>query len=251
MRFFILLSLLISHLASGEELRFPTERPTKIRAARTVNENHYLFESEFVNYSENVDDDSQSVKLMQLLLRYGLSTQLEVQAKVTPFNKDRQKTTVRWETETGFSDTELGFKYNLQGNESGDLSISLQPYAVLPTSSHDIGDDRLQGGFSIPMKYKAFGGMLETNTIRENLDWQTNYIAALNFTHPLFLDTLNGIIEIYHEEGLNAKSSNITTLDFALQYGIYEYVKIDMGAFIGLSPAADDAQVFTGGSFLF
>lgn len=251
MRYLILLFLFISQFASAEELRFPTERPTKIRSQKTVNEKHYLFESEFVNYSENVDEDSQSVKLMQLLLRYGLSSKMEIQAKVTPFNKDRQKTTERWETETGFSDTELGFKYNLHGNESGDFVVSLQPYAVLPTSSHDIGDNRLQGGFSIPMKYKKIGMMLETNTVRESLNWQTNYIAALNYTHPLYRESLSGIIEIYHEEGLNDKTSNITTLDFAFQYGIYEHVKIDLGTFIGLSPAADDAQVFTGGSFLF
>lgn len=251
MKLILFISFVFSPLVLAEELRFPTERPTKIRAARTVSEGHYIFESEFVNYSENVDEETQGVKLMQLLLRYGLTSKLEIQAKHTPFNKLRQKTTDRWETETGFSDTELGLKYNLQGNESGSLAVSLQPYAVLPTSSPDIGDDRLQGGLSIPMKYKNFGFMLEANTVRENLSWQTNYIGALSFSHSLFLESLNGTIEIYHEEGLNDQSSNITTLDLALQYKVYEHVKLDIGTFIGLSPAADDAQVFTGGSFLF
>ncbi len=94
--------------------------------------------------------------------------------------------------------------------------------------------------------------MLEVNNERQDeaLDWQANYITTLSVNHPLFHESLTGYMEIYNESR-GKELSNVTTLDFALQYEVSENVKLDVGTFIGLSPAANDEEYFIGGSFRF
>lgn len=249
--------LLIPKNSLAESERFETERPNKSRTSYTVNANKIMLESEFVNYAENTEEESFTSKVMQTQLRYGTSSRTEAQIKITPIVKERVKEDSRWNTSTGISNTELGFKYNFTGNEGGSFSLAALPFLILPTSSANLQDERTQGGFALPMDFKLPDGwksalMLEVNTIRDdNVDWQTNYISTLSFNHSIFIDSLQFYFEIYNESGQNSEASNKTTLDFVFQYDVYENVKLDMGTFIGLSPAAEDAEVFAGGSFLF
>ncbi|MFP5385890.1 MAG: transporter [Bacteriovoracia bacterium] len=247
--FFPLTILFISLMAEA----FETDRPTKTRTPFVAGVDNVILESEFANYGLNDEERLYTNKLFQFLIRYGLSEKSELVFSSLPYLNERTKSGREWKEKTGISNSLLGYKYSLQ-NES--LAIGLLPYLILPTSSADLGSQRVAYGFSMPVAFKLpgkWGGnaMLEINNERqeENLNWQANYITTLSINHPL-TKSLLGYVEIFNEKRGN-ELSNITTLDLALQYEVTNNVKLDAGTFIGLSPAANDEEYFIGGSFLF
>ena len=248
---FSLLSFLVVTEASAD---FNTDRPTKTRTPYVAGSDKLVFESEFANYSFNDEERLYTNKLFDFLIRYGLNEKSEFVLSSLPYLNERTKSEGEWKEKTGTANTFLGYKYSLHSEK---VTLGLLPYLILPTTSADLGSKRVAFGFSLPVAFSLPGSwkgnaMVEVHNERqdESLDWQMNTITTLSINHPLFHESLTGYIELFNETRSN-ELSNVTTLDFAVQYEVTEDVKLDAGTFIGLSPAANDEEYFIGGSFRF
>lgn len=189
----------------------------------------------------------------EIFIRAGITKNSELQINTDSYvdQTSEKKTTKK----TG--NTELGWKYNLYGNDEGNSAVALQPYVIIPTASGG-QDKKWEGGLAFNFEWQFIeknylGITVEPNNVRkdDDLEWQTSLISIVSYARPFFHDRIYIFFEIFHEEGKTSEQPQITTLDIALQYEIRERFFLDIGTFVGVSPDADDMESFFGGSYLF
>ena len=242
----LLALLFIWNLAYARE--FNTERPDKARLAYTLQEKKLAFEPEFINYSTHGEEDKSALTIGEIFLRYGLTDHSELQIVTDSYLQESNQ--------RGFGNTEIAFKQNILGNDTGDVALALIPYLFAPTAGADLWDDRFEGGLAFAMdsliyQNYYFSVTLETNNIRRDrrLDWQSNFISIVSIGRETFKD-LFFYTEIFNESGLNKHQGNITTFDLSIQYEVNPKLRFDIGTFLGISPDADDIETFAGASYL-
>ena len=140
--FFILWICVLPSMAQNDEDPLTTDRPGFGDSAYTVADGAFQFETgyAFTDYDEFYVHDAG-----QLLIRYGLSSRLELRANITSFVKEDGDMT----DNSGWSNATLGFKYDITGDRSDHGKLALIIGTTLP-SGIDFGATRtrLFGGLS-------------------------------------------------------------------------------------------------------
>lgn len=240
---------------------FTTERPTKNAAASTVDAGHWQIESEILNFSEDGSgrDETRNLTLLSTIFRLGLLNSLEAQIEFDPFiERVIDNDGPNRETITGIGQTSFRLKQNLMGNDSGSVSIAIQPGVVFATAKEDLrAHEKVEGSLAVPLSWNisslwSFNGMVQYDNINGNseLSHQSNIQTMVGLGRNIFED-YSLQIEIFNNYKNNPEWTNETTLDLAIQYSLNEMTKIDAGTFLGLSPEATDAEYFVGASMRF
>lgn len=240
---------------------FSTERPTKGAASTTVDAGHWQIESEILNFSEDGSgrDETRTLTLLSTIIRLGLLNSLEAQVEIDPFieqvvdNDGPNRQTIN-----GVGQTSFRLKQNLIGNDSGSVSISLQPGVVFATAKEELrAHERVEGSLALPFNWNisslwSLNGMVQYDNINNDseLSHQSNVQTMVGIGRSLF-ENYNLQLEIFNNYKNNPEWTNETTLDLAIQYTLNEMTKLDAGTFIGLSPEATDAEYFVGASLRF
>jgi hypothetical protein len=245
-----------------EQMReFATERPTKSAASTTVDAGHWLIETEVLNFNEDGSgrDEVRTLTLLSTIIRLGILNSLEAQLEIDPFieqvsdNDGPNRKTIN-----GVGQTAFRLKQNLLGNDSGSVSISLQPGVVFATAKEDLrAHERVEGSLALPFNWNitslwSLNGMVQYDNINDDPDLsrQSNVQTMIGIGRNIF-ENYNLQLEIFNNYKNNPKWTNETTLDIAVQYSLNEMTKLDAGTFIGLSPEATDAEYFVGASLRF
>lgn len=238
---------------------FNTERPDKTINPFTLDGGHFQVESDVVNYKEDDEDKKRSIQFFTTLLRLGLTNNTELQTELEAYVQEisHPEATSRQKKE-GLGDMVIRLKHNLQGNDHGDFAISLTPIAYLPTAAAGLSPhDRMEGGLAVPMSLKIENlWVLELLTQVDNrnedseLKWQSNYTNGISLSRPIF-EKFVLYVEVFNLYKKNPKLTNETTLDFGLQYELSEEIKLDAGTYLGMSPEAQDQEIFVGTSVQF
>lgn len=236
-----------------------TDRPDKTESPYTVDAGHFQIETDLVvsprdKVKENgVETNSESYDVMVSNLKLGLTNSMDLQVVLTPYHFESSRT-VGGENvnSSNFGDTVVRLKYNLEGNDGGDLAFGLMPFVKLPTHSGSAGNRSVEGGLIVPFSISlpadwGLGFMAQINRSRsdEGDGFQTDMIASVTTGHDLF-DDVAGYVELYGEQSDLSGSEFIGTFDLGFTYGFSPNIQFDIGANIGITDAADDFSPFIG-----
>src|SRR3954463_12746112 len=89
-----------------------------------------------------------------VLLRYGLTSRLEMQVGWTAFTHVRTRSGTLVAHDHGVGDLTIALRQNLHNADGSGFSVALMPYATLPTGSGGIGAGDWGAGILVPMSYE-------------------------------------------------------------------------------------------------
>jgi hypothetical protein len=134
-----------------------TDRPTKSTGSCTIDAGHWQVESDVYNWTrQSFDGVSITTELFtNPTLKLGLTNTLDVEVNITPYQQvtvhDRATgATVR---AGGVGDLFLRAKWNLMGDDGGNVGLALVPYVKVPTAPRSIGNGEVEGGLIVPIQF--------------------------------------------------------------------------------------------------
>jgi hypothetical protein len=155
--------------------------------------------------------------------------------------------------ENGLGDTVVRFKFNLLGNDDGDLAFALLPYVKIPTANSQIGNGATEGGIvgilstNLPAGFVAtFNSELDALKNDTGGGMHTNIAAVANLGHALTEGVLvSGEIwtAINYEP---AKTIRQASADFSLAFTLPANSQFDLGVNLGLNSNTPRTQVYMG-----
>lgn len=224
-----------------------TDRPDTTESTHTVDAGHFQFEMEIATWTR--DGDYRDFSLGQLNSKIGLDGSTDLQV-VTPFY-----TQVRRGDE-GFGDLQVRLKRNLWGNDEGLTSMAVMPFIQIPTSSGDLGSDKVEGGLIVPYAFEGPVGW--SCAVMGELDVEAGEDRNYHFVGLTSATASHGVTEqtaVFFEivSVLSAESGSGWEVYFnsGMTWLVTPIWQIDGGIRIGLTDASADYSPFLGMSTKF
>lgn len=144
--------------AQAQELRpFCPDRPGLGTPACTIDRGHVVAELGGIDWSLDQDDRTRtdSWTMGDLLLRYGVTQDMEVQVGWTAFGavRTRDKVTGAIGHGAGIGDVTLAMRRNLSQPDGSGFSAAVMPTVTLPTGGATIGAGDWGTGLIVPLNY--------------------------------------------------------------------------------------------------
>lgn len=134
------------------------DRPGMGTPPCTIDPGHVMIELGLGDWSltRQGGDREDDITTGDLLVRYGLTSNLEVQLGWTAYTHVRVRTGNQVGRTSGAGDLLVAFKQNLHNPaaETG-FSVALMPYATLPTGHAGVGAGDWGAGLLVPMSYRV------------------------------------------------------------------------------------------------
>lgn len=232
------------------ELReFQSDRPDKTEGPYTVDAGHFQFETDLINISDNEEDGTRirSTTAGATNLRLGLTQNTDAHLIIQPYTDVRVGSN---SLNSGIGDTTLRMKWNLLGNDGGDMAFALIPYVVLPTAEDGLGAEAVEGGLILPLAL----GINDDMDLGTMLAWDKTSVSDSRYEDGLtasaslgysLSDDLGVYGEIWAHQVLKKHEATEVTFDLGITCQVERY-QIDAGVNIGLSEVADDLNPFLG-----
>ncbi len=225
---------------ASEMREFVTDRPDRTESPITVDAGHFQIETDFVNLTQN--DGRRTTIYNFMNAKVGVTNNSDLQIVIASLVKQGDQ--------SGFGNTTLRYKINLFGNEGGPAALGIMPYLTIPTQSSNLGNARSEGGVMLPFGFEApngysIGGMFQYDRLRNDSDngFHSQWISSFTVSHELFAG-LDGYIEFFSQT--EAGADWVATLDGGIVLPVSENLRLDLGANIGVTEAADDINPFVG-----
>ncbi len=223
------------------ELReLSTDRPDKTESPYSVDAGWFQVESSLGVLGKDAD----SLDLAEVNFKVGLSQSTDLQAVFIPFQKVGE--------ETGYSDLTFRFKWNLMGNDEGDLAVALMPYVSLPVGKEGFSTENVDLGIAVPV---AVGGLPAGFSLglMGQLDVQEsgNHLSTMATLGHDIVGDLAGYVEFFNTLPDLGTDGWVATLDTGLTYALTPAVQLDAGVNWGLTDTAESIEAFIGVSARF
>lgn len=241
-----------------------TERPSKTDSPYTIDSGHWQIETSLYSYTRNKDCDAasctdtrQGAAGSTTTLRLGLTQRTDIQL-ITDLYRDlatHDRASGARTRRSGIGDTQLRVKYNVTGNDSGNLAVAAIPYVKLPTNADGLGNNKLEWGLGVPFTYTldtrySLSGMTQLQLLRAPA--QAGFYSAYANALVLGVDfggSFSGYAELYTCKPDTGNRRWQNSFDLGLIYAVSDSLSIDTGTNLGLTRAADDINVFIGMAF--
>ena len=192
--------------------------------------------------------------------RLGLLNNVDLGVTVVPHAeyRSRDRITGAIFSQSGFGDLTLRAKWNFWGDDAGSTAFGLVGFLKVPTSPIGVGNGYYEGGIGLPLAVELpkgwWLGITPEFHIFHDVNGGNGY--HLNFNSTFFLwhqivGNLSGYIESSNWITSEHPSPWISTLDLGVTYVYGKHLQLDGGAYIGMTPAANDIAPFLGISFRF
>ena len=249
------------HPTPGELMReLSADRPDKTDSPYTVDAGHFQVEMDLANTTRSLDQDSrlELYQVAPLNLKLGVLNNLDVHLVLEPFTIERTKdlTTGAVEEKAGMGDLTPRFKVNLWGNDGGRTALGLLPFVKLPTNQDGLGNHSVEGGLKLPFAVDVPGWdlsfMSECDIVRDDRGsgYHPQFANSASVGHRLY-GKLSLFLEFYSRVSAEAGSEWLGTVDTWLTYEVNRNLRLDGGAYVGMTSAADDLQLFLGFTWRF
>jgi hypothetical protein len=149
--------LLAAGAARAQQLRdLCPDRPGLGTPACTVDQGHAMVELGLGDWTltRQGGDREDDVATGDLLVRYGLTSSLEMQVGWTAYTHVRTRSGNAVSRIGGTGDVTLALRQNLHNPDGSGFSAAIMPYATLPTGSDGIGAGDWGAGVLVPMSYE-------------------------------------------------------------------------------------------------
>ena len=138
-----------------------TDRPTKSTSPCTVDAGHWQLESDVYNYTEQ---DAGGVSITTQLitnptLKLGLTNTWDVEINLAPYEvvTVRDSASPARQSFGGVGDLFIRSKFNLLGDDGGNIGLAIEPFVKVPTASKTIGNGAVEGGLIAPIQFNLPG----------------------------------------------------------------------------------------------
>lgn len=232
------------------------DRPDKIESPYTVDAGHFQLETDFVGwtYDRSNGTRTRSWNGPTPNIKVGLLNNVDLELVFDGYSSEgtTDRTTGRRSSRSGFGNLGTRLKINLFGNDGGGAALAALPYVMFPTSTSEMGASEVEGGIIFPFTVELPAGWeMNLQTAFHSLQnseshgHHAQFDNAISFGHGI-VGKLAGYVEFFTAVRTERGQDWVGTLDFGLTYPITDNVQFDCGVNIGLTPAADDWNPFTG-----
>ncbi len=191
--------------------------------------------------------------------RLGLLNHLDLGVTFAPHVELRtyDRLTGVTKTQSGVGDLTLRAKLNFWGDDAGSTAFGLVGFLKVPTSPMGLGNGAYEGGIGLPLALELPKGWWLGVTPEFHWDHDVSSSGYhFDFASTLFLwhqiaGNLSGYVESSNFISAESGGPWISTVDVGITYVWGKHVQLDAGAYIGVTPAANDISPFLGISFRF
>jgi hypothetical protein len=221
------------------------DRPDVTESPYTVDAGHFQVELSFVEW---VKGGGEELSVLPSNLKIGLTNTVDLQLVVNPYLRSRSA----GQTDVGHGDLQVRVKFNLLGNDSGDVAIGIMPFVQIPVGADAFSnDDHVEGGVIIPVAVSLpgdwdLGLMAEFDFVRDGGGgYDTLFVHTVTIGHEI-IGPLGGYMEYVGVSAVDGDSDYSAALGVGLNYRIDSNTMLDAGVYTGLTSAADDLRLFVG-----
>jgi hypothetical protein len=201
----------------------------------------------------NGGDRTDTLVLGDLLVRYGLTDNLEMQLGWTSFGTVRERMDGSVSRASGTGDVTLALRRNLIHPDGSGFSAALMPYVSLPTGGRAIGAGDWSAGLLVPLSYSLphglsldFTGRVEAAADGDRHGRHLAYggIAGLDVSLPHDV-TATAELSAQRDEDPGGRSTQLIG-GLSLAWMVRPDLQLDAGANAGLAGGAPDAELYFG-----
>ncbi|MEP7211368.1 MAG: transporter [Alphaproteobacteria bacterium] len=255
MRSIALLALtacLVAPAFADDDPPFVASRPGETEGPIAVPKGHFQAETEIASFTHDrsAGVKSDSISVAATALRYGLPADFDAELIVQPWLHSSFSGGGLKDHSDGFGDATIRVLKNLMGQDGKGPSLAVIGYVTLPTATHNFGAPAAQPGAIVTGGIPIADGWATSWTVgaqrlAEGGDQhQAEFSGALQLSHS-FSDTIGGYVEL---AGVRDEHDTKTaaTFDIGGTYATGPTTQIDAGVNLGITGAADNANVFVG-----
>lgn len=233
-----------------EDLLRPMEadRPDITESGRTVDAGWYQVEMSFIEWAKDGQLE-QSVRVPSTNFKLGLSSRSDLQLIVNGIDWDKTEEAAAY---TYLQDSRVRWKYNLVGNDAGDLALGVLSTILIPSGPGSSESYQPEGGIALPYSYEVspiieLMGQTEFqfSRRRSDTDYGTDYLQTLGLGYPIY-GPVSGYFEQVFLRSLDqgAEAQHISSFGFVFEVSCH--LTVDLGAQLGVSASAPDQLIFSG-----
>jgi hypothetical protein len=234
------------------------DRPDKTESAYTVDAGHLQLEMDFARFTLHHEKGVRSQKwnVAPVNFKIGLLNNVDIEFLYDDYINLRTKNQDPWwdpvTTQSGFGDLTPRLKINLWGNDGGPTAFSILPFLKIPTNTGHVGNNAVEGGLLLPFAAKLPAGWdlgLEANVSflrNENNGGRHVEFASMATVSHEIVGKLDGYVEFFNSVSTERGAGWVATVDFGLTYELTKDIRLDAGVNLGVTPAADAVEPFTG-----
>jgi hypothetical protein len=224
----------------------------------TVPDGKWQLESGAASWSltKSGDTETKVLSLGASAIKIGLSDRSDIQVLVNPYVHTEMRTEGIRSGASGFGDVTVRYKHGLT-NEGSKVQVAAIPFVKLPTASNHVGNDKVEGGFAVPISLAArpvtvvLGPELD---LLADADGQGHHAALVNLVNVSgsVADGVTLIGEAWTMTNFDpADTVTLVSLDAALAYVVSESLQLDVGTNLGLTRPTADVELYVGVSVRF
>jgi len=233
-----------------------TDRPTKSNYACVVDQGHFQYEADLVNYAhQKVDGTTTDVYLAtNPTFKYGIAKDVDVEASIVPWEVVRTRdSSGAVSTLRGAGDLYLRAKWGFLAGPDDKLTMTLLPYVKAPTARRGIGNGAVEGGVFLPVNY-ALTDKITLTTVPEFDALKDSAGAGRHFNTAQLVNVgyalphdLTAYVELWGDWNFDpAGTTRQYSADAALTWGITKYLQVDAGLNFGLNRVTPSVQAYLG-----
>jgi len=238
---------------------FCTDRPTKSSGACTVDAGHFQIESDIFNatFQRTGGVTTDTYLFTNPTFKLGLTNTTDAELSITPIETvvTHDHTTGSNSTVTGIGDLFARLKWNLMGDDDGDVAVTLSPYVKLPTARHGVGDGAVEEGMILLLDFNLPAGWSmnvdpEADALKnaDNTGRHLNYSGVVSVSHPIdkaFTGTLEFWTDVNEDPAGTIRQSSFD-LTLAWIPPKTPNLQFDGGLYLGLNNATPGVQAYVG-----
>lgn len=242
-------------LADGESRDLCPTRPGLATPPCIVDSGHVLAELGLADWTVDKQAGMRTDTIVSgdLLLRYGLDDQNEVQIGLTSFGTVRTRDPGGINHSSGVGDLTLGFKHGIVHPDGHGFSAAVQSFLTLPTGGRTIGAGDWSGGVMVPMAVPVRQGVsLEltpeidaaVNASGEGRHFAAQAVEGLSFSLSPSVSTSVEVEEVHDEDPSGTQDHALAGLSVAWQPA--SNWQLDLGTVAGLDLNSPGLEVYFG-----
>jgi hypothetical protein len=242
-------------LAGGELRDLCPTRPGLATPPCIVDSGHVLAELGVADWTLDKQAGMRTDTILSgdLLVRYGLDDQNELQIGLTNFGTVRTRDAGGITHASGVGDLTLGYKRGIVRSDGKGFSVALQSFLTLPTGGRAIGAGDWNGGVLVPMSVPLTQGVsLEltpeidaaVNVSGKGRHFAAHVVEGLSFSLSPSVNTSVEVEEVHDEDPSGTQDHALAGLSVAWQPA--SSWQLDMGTVAGLDLNSPDLEVYFG-----
>ena len=242
---------------------FSSSRPDQTTGAHSVDAGHFYLETGTA-YSLNLGATRTDTwdYFQSSHVRVGLTNDIELELIWAGLDETRTRavsaTNGKRRSDSdiiGSTNLTVRTRFILVGNDSKKFAFSINPEIILPTESHQLDTEHVQGDIIFATSFKLPAGFSATVNVQPGIFRNNNdtndvfaLVSGVTLYHALFRkqDRVQAYLEYYDTLLTGAGSTDARQVDVGVRWRPLENLQFDAGCNFGVSVDAPDYQPFVG-----